>query len=313
MLGVCPTPLQIPAAGRSPGGHHGGACFKALTATPQPGEGPRSTSHFAAPPATPGVPVLLPPLPLALCIPEELEATTNPRFGEPEPGFRETQPAWDGWEGGSGSCAFPPACTRGLSFPGQHPSGVREPGFPHGASPEDTGIQRLCLFIALRDLGAKSPWTKPLVEEAETKNLTSLGKGRDIYSKENHPDLSRLRFRRQYSSRSFRAVVNDDQSQHCRGQGPAWHCPPSFTTGCTQRHRDGRHGPRADPFSPSPCSQGRWHQPSPPCGRTWERAFREDAHPSLLGALQRQGRNPAGKAQRSCCPLCFLSFFNLFF
>ena len=44
-----------------------------------------------------------------------------------------------------------------------------------------TGIQRLCLFIALKDLGAKSLWTKPLVEEAETKNLTYLGKGRGIY------------------------------------------------------------------------------------------------------------------------------------
>lgn len=58
---------------------------------------------------------------------------------------------------------------------------MREPGSPFGASLEGTGIQHLCLFIALKDLGAKSLWTRPLVEEAETKNLTYLRKGQGVY------------------------------------------------------------------------------------------------------------------------------------
>lgn len=58
---------------------------------------------------------------------------------------------------------------------------MREPGSPFGALPEGTGIQRLRLFIALKDLGAKSLWMRPLVEEAETKNLTYLRKGQCVY------------------------------------------------------------------------------------------------------------------------------------
>ena len=48
---------------------------------------------------TPGIPV--PPLSRALRIPEELEeAMANPRFGEREPGFRESRPVQDGGTAG---------------------------------------------------------------------------------------------------------------------------------------------------------------------------------------------------------------------
>lgn len=95
LFGVCLVPYESQLLpGQSPCGNHcrGAACFEA---TPQPSEGQWSTSHLAASPMTAGIPV--PPLSQALRIPEELEeAASNSRFGEPEPGFRESRPVRDG-------------------------------------------------------------------------------------------------------------------------------------------------------------------------------------------------------------------------
>lgn len=94
-FGVCLVPYESQLlAGRTPYSIIVGVL---LVLKPQhPHHSPAMVHNpFSSIPVTPGIPVLL--LSRALCILEELEkATSYPRFDEPEPGFREIWPTWDG-------------------------------------------------------------------------------------------------------------------------------------------------------------------------------------------------------------------------
>lgn len=48
------------------------------------------------------------------------------------------------------------------------------------------------------------------------------------------------------------------------GMVPLGAVPKSIAMGCSRRHGDRQNSPSRDPLSPFPCSQGHWHQLSPP-------------------------------------------------